>query len=138
MVLVVKPDLTWRLCVDPSMLNRSTVTMIWDVPKVRELVQEQLKGMKWMWKFDFVSMFWQIPLHKDSRKLFSFYAGEFGSYQFNRVAMCALNSSMYTQQMVTQMFRSVKRADGKPLLGNGLLIQTDVVLLHAKSERDMF
>ena len=79
-VLVVKPDLTWRLCVDPSMLNRNTVPMIWDVPKVRELCQEQLKGFKWLSKFDFVSMFWQIPLHKDSRKLFSFYAGEFGSY----------------------------------------------------------
>ena len=35
------------------------------------------------------------------------------------------------------MFRSVKRADGKSLLGNGLLIQTDDVLLHAKSEREM-
>ena len=34
------------------------------------------------------------------------------------------------------MFRSVKRVDGKSLLGKGLLIQTDDVLLHAKSERE--
>ena len=59
-------------------------------PKQKEFMRKLLA------KFDFVSMFWQIPLHKDSRKLFSCYAGEFGSYQFNRVAMGALNSSMYT------------------------------------------
>ena len=54
-VLVIKPDLTWRLCVDPSALNKVTVPMVWDIPKVRELVQENLRGVKWMSKFDFSS-----------------------------------------------------------------------------------
>ena len=82
-------------------------------------------------------MFWQIPLEEESRRLFSFYAGDLGSYQFNRVAMGALNSSIYTQRMVTQMFENVHRKDGRPLIGNGLMIQTDDVLLHAKSEEEM-
>ena len=136
-VLVIKPDMTWRLFVDPSALNKATVPMVWDIPKVRELIQENLKGVQWMSKFDFSSMFWQIPLHEDSRKLFAFYAGEFGTYGFNRVAMGALNSSIYTQKMVTHMFQNVKRKDGKPLLGNGLMIQTDDVLLYSRTEEEM-
>ena len=42
-VLVIKPDLTWRLCVDSSTLNKTTVSMVWDIPKVRELIQDNLK-----------------------------------------------------------------------------------------------
>ena len=135
-VLALKPDGTWRLCVDPSKLNEATIPMVWEIPKVREVMQEQLSGMRWMCKFDFCAMFWQIPLDIESRRLFSFYAGELGSYQFNRVAMGALNSSIYTQRMVTHMFANVKRADGRPLLGNGLIVQTDDVLLYTTSGDD--
>ena len=135
-VLALKPDGTWRLCVDPSRLNEATIPMVWEIPKVREVMQEQLSGVRWMCKFDFCAMFWQIPLDIESRRLFSFYAGELGSYQFNRVAMGALNSSIYTQRMVTHMFANVKRADGRPLLGNGLIVQTDDVLLYTTSGDD--
>ena len=98
---------------------------MWEVPKIRELVQASLHGMRWMCKFDFISMFWQIELHNNSKGLFCFYAGELGTYQFNRVAMGALNSSLYTQKMVTGMFDGIKRSDGRPLLNNGLIVQTD-------------
>ena len=39
-VLVIKPDGHWRLYVDPTHLNKNTVPMVWDVPKIREVVQE--------------------------------------------------------------------------------------------------
>ena len=51
--------------------------------------------------------------------------------------MGALNSSIYTQRMVTQLFRNTKREDGRPLLGNGLIVVADDVLLHAKSQEEM-
>ena len=136
-VLVIKPDLTWRLCVDPTALNKATIPMIWQTPKPRELIQEELHGMRWMSKFDFTAMFWQIPLQEESRKLFSFYAGDMGSFQFNRVAMGALNSSIYTQRMISQMFSNTKRKNGKPLLGNGLIANCDDILLYAGSEKEM-
>ena len=90
-----------------------------------------------MCQFDFSAMFWQIPLAKEPRNLFSFYTGEFGTYQFNRVAMGDLNSSIYTQRMVTHMFQGVKLRDGRPLLNNCLLVMTDDVLLHARSIEEM-
>ena len=136
-VLVLKPDLTWRLCVDPSELNKVTVPMKWPAPKPRELIQQSLSGMMWMCRFDFVSMFWQLALEEESRRLFSFYAGDLGTYQFNRVAMGALNSSAYTQRMLTRIFENAKRKDGRPLLGNGLMVQTDDVLLYASTQEEM-
>jgi hypothetical protein len=42
-VLVIKPDGHWRLCVDPTHLNKNTIPMMWDVPKIREVVQEKQK-----------------------------------------------------------------------------------------------
>ena len=136
-VLVIKPDLTWRLCVDPSNLNKYTVPMTWDIPRTREQVQHLLRGVRWMCKFDFVSMFWQIPLHEDSRRLFCFHAGDLGVFQFNRVAMGAMNSSIYTQRVMTMIFRHVHRKDGRCLLHNGLIIMTDDVLLYAKTQEEM-
>ena len=134
---MLKPDLSWRLCVDPNALNRATVPMTWEIPRVRELLQTQLRGAQWFCKFDFISMFWQIPLDEESRKLFCFYAGELGTFCFNRCAMGALNSSVYTQRMVTGMFTNVNLPDGRPLLGNALLVLTDDVLLYAVDQIQM-
>ena len=118
--------------------------MTWEIPRVRELLQTQLRGVKFYSKFDFISMFWQIELDEDSRKLFSFYAGELGTYCFNRCAMGALNSSVYTQRMVTGLFANVKipegfgsGLDGRPLLTNALLVLCDDVLLFAANQRQM-
>lgn len=56
-VLVQKNDDTWRLCVDPATLNRVTIPMKWEVPKIREFLQHNLAGCSWFSKFDFVAMF---------------------------------------------------------------------------------
>ena len=136
-VLVLKDDLSWRLCVDPSSLNKYTVPMAYDIPVMRDVLQSSLRDMKWMCRFDFVSMFWQIPLAPESRQLFCFHAGDLGTYCFNRVAMGALNSSAYTQKVMSQIFQEVKQPDGQPLLHNGLLINTDDVLLYAADQTQM-
>ena len=90
------------------------------------------------------SMFWQIELDHDSRNLFCFYAGQEGTYCFNRCAMGALNSSVYTQRMVTGLFANVKLPegygsglDGRPLLANTLLVLCDDVLLFAATQCQM-
>ena len=110
--------------------------MTWEVPKIRSLLQHRLAGCTWFAKFDFVAMFWQLALHEDSRHLFSFFAGRFGSFCFNRVAMGALNSSVYTQKMLTRMFSNTMYR-GKPILENGLFVQTDDVLLYAETAEEL-
>ena len=48
-----------------------------------------------------------------------------------------LNSSLYTQRMVSQMFEGVTMSNGKPLLNNGLIISTDGIILWADTEEEM-
>lgn len=74
---------------DPTQVIKITIPMTWNVPKVREVIQERLKGIKYMCRFDFCSMFWKIPLAEESSNLslFRFFAGDLGSFRFNRVAM---------------------------------------------------
>ena len=50
--------------------------------------------------------------------------------------MGELNSSIYTQRMVSHMFVNVKRCDGRPLIDNDLIIQTDDVLLYTTVGQD--
>ena len=132
-VLVVKPDLTWRLCVDPSHLNRNTVPMQWEIPRVREELQERLHGSTWFSKFEFVSMFWQVPLHEDSRKLFCFFAGRFLSIQSGCDGGFEF-ASIYVQKMVTRLFENVL-LDDKPILGNGLESKKYCVMTYCYTRR---
>lgn len=50
--------------------------------------------------------------------------------------MGALNSSVYTQKMLTRMFSNVQFR-GKPIINNGLIVQTDDVLLFASSAQEL-
>lgn len=83
--------------------------LTWEVPKVREFLQTRLTGCSWFCTFDFVTMFWQIGLHKnESHRLFSFFAGRHDSFCFNRGP---LNSSVYTQKMLTRMLAGQRTPD---------------------------
>ena len=109
--------------------------MTWEIPRVRDELQARLNGSMFFSKFDFIAMFWQIPLADDSKHLFSFFAGRFGTFCFNRVAMGALNSSVYTQKLVTRMFENACYK-GKPLLGNWLEVLCDDVLIHTSTTEE--
>ena len=51
--------------------------------------------------------------------------------------MGALNSSAYTQKVMSTIFDEVYLPDGKPLLNNGLLVHIDDVLLYASTQEQM-
>ena len=130
-VLVLKDDQTWRLCVDPSYLNAHTETLIWDMPEAPKEMQKRLQGSKYFATMDLIKSFWQFELHDNSKHLFSFYAHPHGQYRFERVAMGAKNSSAYVQKTMTNIFRNAN------LYGRGVEVTTDDIIMHAKSIDDL-
>ena len=126
-VLVLKPDQTWRLCVDPSHLNACTETLVWDMPEPAKDVQSKLTGSKYFASMDLIKSFWQFELSESSKHLFSFYAHPYGQYRFERVAMGAKNSSAYVQKTMTGILKNAN------LLGKGVEVTTDDIIMHAST-----
>ena len=124
-VLVLKDDQTWRLCVDPSHLNMYTQILIWDMPEPHKDVQLRLQGSKYFTVMDLIKSFWQFELAQNSKHLFSFYAYPYGQFKFERVAMGAKNSSAYVQKTMTLILHNAG------LLGRGVEVTTDDIIIHA-------
>jgi hypothetical protein len=123
-VLVLKPDGSWRLCVDPRYLNANVEIEHWDMPDTPKDLQLRLHGSRYFLKLDLLKSFWQLLIDPASRHLFSFYCHPFGCYCFNRVAMGFTNSSCYLQKHVSIILHNAG------LLRKGAELQTDDVLLH--------
>ena len=70
-VLVLKDDQTWRLCVDPSYLNAQTGALICDMPQPAKEIQRKLQGSKYFATMDLVKSFWQFESDERSKNLMS-------------------------------------------------------------------
>ncbi|KAG1531351.1 hypothetical protein G6F51_013550 [Rhizopus arrhizus] len=75
-VLIKKPDGSFRFCVDYRNLNRVTVKDKFPLPLISDLL-ERFQGYKYFTTCDLKSGFWQLPLNKrdGSAKKTAFQAG---------------------------------------------------------------
>ncbi|CEP12473.1 hypothetical protein, partial, partial [Parasitella parasitica] len=62
-VLIKKPDGTFRFCVDYRKLNKVTVKDKFPLPLISDLL-EKFEGYKYFTTCDLKSGFWQLPLNK--------------------------------------------------------------------------
>jgi hypothetical protein len=127
-VLVRKPDLSWRMCVDLRYVNSLTRPMRFPLPRINELLT-LLGGAKVFASFDLVKGFWQFPLHPESCKYFAF-ATHRGLYQFTRVVMGARNAATHFQAIMAQMLESRVRA-------GDTLVYLDDILSFARSPGEL-
>ena len=107
-VLVQKPDLSWRMCVELRYVKALTRPMRFPLPRINELLT-LLGGARVFASFDLVKGIWQFPLHPENFKYFAF-ATHSGLYQFTRVVMSARNAATPFQAIMAQMLESRVRA----------------------------
>ena len=82
-VLVRKPDNTWRLCIDFRELNSITFFDAEPMPSMSESLHE-FSGKVFFTEIDLCKGYWQVPLALNSKK-FTAFATKYGLMQFTKM-----------------------------------------------------
>ena len=100
-LLVKKPNVTWRFCVDYRRLNMATKVSSWPIPNIKELIERLgQKKAAYFAVFDMTKGYYQAPLAASSQPLTAFITHD-GVYQWNRVAMGLCGAPSYFQRQMT-------------------------------------
>ncbi len=71
MVLVKKPDGSWRTCIDYRKLNEALIPDSYPMPRIDEIL-DKLKGAKYFSKIDLTEGFYQVSLNERSAEMTGF------------------------------------------------------------------
>ena len=122
-LLVKKPDGSWRFCVDYRALNAVTVKNGHALPRIDDLL-DKLQGAKYFTSMDLLQGFYQLPL-VDSDKPKTAFKTAFGHYQFRVVSMGLCNSPSVFQRVMNQIFHKQ--------LNKYCLVYIDDILIFSKT-----
>ena len=90
-LLVKKPDGSWRFCVDYRALNAVTVKNGFPLPRIDDLL-DKIQGAQYFSSIDLLQGFFQLPLNPSDKPKTAFKTS-FGHYQFRVVSMGLSNAS---------------------------------------------
>ena len=126
MVLVRKPDSSWRCCCDFRQLNSVTKRDMTPLPLVNDILR-QISGAKWFTAVDAAKGYWQIGMHHDSIEKTAFNT-PFGLFEWLAMPMGLTNSAACFQKMITEVMG--------PLLYECCLVYLDDIFIFSPTLED--
>ena len=125
-VLVQKPDKSFRFCVDYRALNKQVAPDRFPLPLVSDVL-DSLSGTAFFTTLDLRSGFWQIPLTEDARSKTAFITHS-GLYEWKTLPFGLNNSSSTFQRLMTHLLTGIQYKYA--------LTYIDDVLVYSKSFED--
>lgn len=99
-VLAIKPDGSWRFCVDYSKLSEHVKKDTYVLPRTDDYL-DRLSKAKYITVVDMASGFWQIPVREEDKEVLAFRTME-GNYEFNVLPFGYCNSSAIFQRAIEE------------------------------------
>lgn len=122
-LLVPKPNGTWRLCVDYRALNLATVKSKYPLPRLDDLFH-QLHGARYFSKLDFTSGYWQIEMEPSDVHKTAF-TTRYGLFEWLVMPFGLTAAPSTFQRAMNSLFHD--------LLDQGVVVYLDDVLIYAKT-----
>ena len=119
LLLVPKPDGTWRPCVDYRKLNSVSVPDRFPLPVLGDLLRS-LGQNKVFTTLDLISGFWQIPLDEESRPLTAF-STPTGHWEYLVMPFGLQGSPLTFSRLMSNLFRSI--------VGTEILVYLDDIII---------
>jgi hypothetical protein len=128
-LLVIKPDGSWRFCVDFRFLNSCMEMLGWPLPNIDEIVTRIGNASpRYMGKMDFTKGFYQGEIEEKCRWLTAFIT-PFGMYEWNRIAMgLAIAPAWFQRQIAETVLRE--------LVSSVVEHYIDDLLIYAQTEEE--
>uniref|UniRef100_A0A8C5Q151 ribonuclease H n=1 Tax=Leptobrachium leishanense TaxID=445787 RepID=A0A8C5Q151_9ANUR len=102
-VLVPKPDGSWRFCNDFRKLNSVTKFDTYPMPRVDELI-DRLGTARYLTTLDLTKGYWQIPLTEGAKEKTAFVTPE-GSFQYKKMPFGLQNAPATFQRAMDKLLR---------------------------------
>jgi hypothetical protein len=108
-LLVPKPDGTYRFCTDFRKVNSVTKTDSHPLPRIEDVI-DRIGNSTFVTKIDLLSGYWQIPLTEKAKQISAFVTPD-GLYQYRRMPFGLKNAPSSFQRMMNGITRKVENCD---------------------------
>ena len=122
-VLVKKPDGTWRFCVDYRKLNSVTTKDVYPLPRIEDALS-RLDGSQYFSILDIQSGYWQVEVSPEDRVKTAFVTAD-GLYHFKVMPFGLTNAPSTFQRMMDVLLAG--------LTWNSCLVYLDDIVIFSKT-----